>query len=455
MAYEFQPQTYPLFNASRGYILDSESDSKEGIFVYKYDRKSRLIQRRVAGHQDFEVMVYDGLDRLVLKRDAGDDEILDNFGRSRWEFSKFDALDRPVVTGLIFLTQGYNRQTLQDDFDNHPQNQVNEVRGTVLRNYANNSFPSSYTPQEANLRSLNYYDNYTWQLDTDYNFKIANAFETQWAGSKKGLMTGKLVKNVRTGSYQKMVSYFDFKGREIQNFHFTNKEDLIRKDNQYRFNGELLKSRIEKKFGSTVLSNKEFIYEYDHVGRKTKFKHSTNGVLQNITTYKFDAIGRMQGKSFKASDVVNSKQTGNWTDVSTWLSNGLPTISDVVTINSGQTITIPTGEFASAAKLNDNGLVKNFGTLNMGKLGASSLYEIIYKYHIRGGLKGINTDANNNLTTSLFSYKLTYEDDSTYFNGNIRNQYWKSSIDGVQRAFQYSYDGASRLTGAIDRKSVV
>ena len=204
-----------------------------------------------------------------------------------------------------------------------------------------------------------------------------------------------------------------------------------------------MKSRIEKKFGSTVLSNKEFIYEYDHVGRKVKFKHSTNGVLQNVTTYKFDAIGRMQGKSFKASDVVGSKQTGNWTDVSTWLSNGLPTLSDVVTINTGQTITIPNSESGSAGRLVDNGVLKNFGKLNFGKIGANPLHEIAYKYHVRGGLKGINTDANNNLTSNLFSFRLEY--DGIYYDGNIRKQEWKSNIDNVTRSYTYTYDGSSRI----------
>ncbi len=204
-----------------------------------------------------------------------------------------------------------------------------------------------------------------------------------------------------------------------------------------------MKTRITK--GSIT---KLFVYEYDHISRKTKFKHATNGILQNVTSYSYDPIGRLTKKSYKASDVVSSKQTGNWTDVSTWLSNGLPTVSDMVTINSGQTITIPTGESASAGKLVDNGILKNFGTLNFGKTSANPLYETTYKHHIRGGLKGINTDANNDLTNSLFSFRLDYETDGTYFDGNIRNQYWKSSIDGIKRAYEYAYDGASRLKEA-------
>jgi RHS repeat-associated protein len=167
--------------------------------------------------------------------------------------------------------------------------------------------------------------------------------------------------------------------------------------------------------------------------------------LQNVTSYAYDGIGRLVKKSYKGSDAVSSKQTGNWTDANTWLTNGLPTVSDVVTINQGQTVTIPTGETASAGKLNDNGILKNNGTLNFGKVSANPLQEITYKYHIRGGLRGINTDANNNLTNSLFSYRLDYENDGVLYDGNIRKQSWKSNIDNIERSYTHSYDAASRL----------
>ena len=52
------------------------------------------------------------------------------------------------------------------------------------------------------------------------------------------------------------------------------------------------------------------------------------------------------------------------------------------------------------------------------------------------------------MTNSLFSFRLDYETDGTYFDGDIRNQYWKSSIDGIKRAYEYSYDGDSRLIRA-------
>jgi RHS repeat-associated protein len=189
-------------------------------------------------------------------------------------------------------------------------------------------------------------------------------------------------------------------------------------------------------------------YTYDHVGRRLKYLYSLNGNLKTIASYKYDAIGRMTKKLYAPSDAVESNQTGLWTNLNTWQGGSLPTIADQVTINQGHTVTIPTGQTMQAGTLFNRGTLQNFGILQMGTLAgnvAGTLQTLDYKYHIRGGLKTINTDANNNLTNSLFSYKLDYEDDGTYFDGNIRKQTWKSNLDNTTRSYTYSYDGASRI----------
>jgi RHS repeat-associated protein len=141
-----------------------------------------------------------------------------------------------------------------------------------------------------------------------------------------------------------------------------------------------------------------------------------------------------------------SLQTGNWTDASSWLSGVFPLANDNVTINTGHTLTIPSGQIASAGILNDKGTLRNFGTLNMGKIPTADLYVETLSYHIRGGLRGINLDASGNLTNSLFSFKLGYETNG-FWDGNIGKQEWKSNLDNVSRSFTYRYDGASRITG--------
>ncbi|WP_026995292.1 hypothetical protein [Flectobacillus major] len=224
---------------------------------------------------------------------------------------------------------------------------------------------------------------------------------------------------------------------------------IDRTDFQYRFNGEILATRITQKKPGVNDLVELYEYTYDHVGRKTAFSHNSKVVAK----YQYDEIGRLKTKTFApAGTPIGSKQSGQWTNTATWLSNSIPTIEDIVTINSGHTVTMPSNTTAYAGALvmnpNANLAMQNIAQLNIGNANINTLYSLDYKYHIRGGLKGINLDANNNLTSSLFSYKLDYEEDGTYYDGNIRNQYWKSNIDGIQRAFQYNYDGASRITAA-------
>ena len=216
---------------------------------------------------------------------------------------------------------------------------------------------------------------------------------------------------------------------------------------KYSFTGEILKALKTTDKGTTATKiTDQMEYQYDHLGRKTNFVF--NG--KSVTKYQYDAIGRLINKKFSPSGTFqSSKQTGNWTDVSTWLSGISPTGNDNITIGTGHTVTIPNGQIAGAGILNDKGVLKNFGTLNMGKYSTADLYNQSLSYHIRGGLRGINLDANSNLTSALFSMKLSYEDDGTYFDGNIRKQEWKSSLDNQTRGYTYSYDGSSRIKSGI------
>ena len=292
-----------------------------------------------------------------------------------------------------------------------------------------------------------YYDDYLWNTDVAYNFQASNAFHAQ--GLSMGILTGMLVRNLETRDWYKFTNYVDYKGRIIQQHSQNHLGGIDRMDYQYRFNGEVLKMRmVHRKTGAKDLTEL-YEYSYNHTGVKTSFTHNSLVVAK----YEMDGINRLQNKKFRpAGTSQNSKQTGNWTDASSWLSGDFPLANDNVTINTGHILTIPSGQIVSAGVLNDKSILKNFGTLNMGKVANSDLYVESLKYHIRGGLRGINLDASDNLTNSLFSFKIEYEGNNGFFDGNIKNQYWKSNIDGVQRAYQYNYDIASRLiSGAYGR----
>ncbi len=86
----------------------------------------------------------------------------------------------------------------------------------------------------------------------------------------------------------------------------------------------------------------------------------------------------------------------------------------------------------------------------------SGLQTMNYRWHIRGGLLGINLDNSGNATPKasegdLFSYKLEYET-AGFYDGNIGKQSWqttdnKNTALGV-RAYTYTYDVSSRLKSA-------
>ena len=437
------PEAYQKMGVGAGKIRSfTENDEifKELCFGYRYDTKGKLIEKHIPG-AGWEYLCYDKQDRQVMHADDSDK------AKDYWHFQKFDALGRKIQSGIKTEIGIVNRAALQTAFDGVTTETYEEITSTGgLYNYTNRSFPNGYEVGEAGVKEVIYYDDYAkWQTDTNYNFKPVTPFDVQ--ANAKGMITGKLFRNLKTNAWQKMVMYYDYQGRVIQNFHLSNKGNIIRKDYQYRFNGELLKISIEKKnSANVVLSTKIMAYEYDHLGRKISYVYTGKPIVK----YAYDAIGRLQTKRFSPSGTLQgSKQTGNWTDTNSWLSGILPTLSDNVTINTGQTLTIPAGEKAFAGTMNDQGILKNFGTLNLGKVTTADLYTQSLSYHIRGGLTGINLDAAGNLTNNLFSYKLAYEEGTGgYFDGNIRNQYWKSNIDGKQRAFEYTYDGSSRLKSA-------
>jgi hypothetical protein len=75
-----------------------------------------------------------------------------------------------------------------------------------------------------------------------------------------------------------------------------------------------------------------------------------------VAKYDLDGINRLQNKRFRPTGTTQgSKQTGNWTDANSWLSGVFPLANDNVTINTGHTLTIPSGQSGSAGTLNDRG----------------------------------------------------------------------------------------------------
>src|SRR5690606_2330661 len=135
-------------------------------FQYKYDERKRMIAKKVPG-ADWVYMVYDTRDRVVLTQDGNQRAKRNNNceALAEWTFTKYDALNRPVLTGVY--RSNSTRETLQNDVNGFYQNEngdplnpMFEVRGTVVHGYTNQSFPSVGNSDD--YYTVTYYDDNTF-----------------------------------------------------------------------------------------------------------------------------------------------------------------------------------------------------------------------------------------------------------------------------------------------------
>lgn len=98
MGFEIRP--YPL-NANL---------AEEYLFVYKYDERQRMIEKKVPGAEPV-YLVYDNRDRLVLTQDG------EQRKSGTWLFTKYDVLNRPVLTGKKIIPGSQSSvQLIVNDF---------------------------------------------------------------------------------------------------------------------------------------------------------------------------------------------------------------------------------------------------------------------------------------------------------------------------------------------------
>ena len=75
-------------------------------FSYVYDARQRVVEKRIPG-ADWEYRVYDPMDRVVATQDG-------NLRASNdWLFTKYDALGRPIMTGIFDNPANYPRSDVQ------------------------------------------------------------------------------------------------------------------------------------------------------------------------------------------------------------------------------------------------------------------------------------------------------------------------------------------------------
>ena len=215
--FSFQATSSQSFQVINGELSDLYQDFDQLSFQYLYDRNNRMIAKKVPG-ASWVFMIYDQWDRLVLTQDGN------LRAENKYIFTSYDQMNRPIISGLIKDNLGRSIEEIRESIANLSIRSFNTTELALIQNpltYAvsstHKSFPyvenSGYSIDK--VQQYSYYDNYAFlhSSSSTYDFSTSAAFHS--VGTAKGFITGNYTRT-SDGSYLLSVSYYDGKGRVIQ-----------------------------------------------------------------------------------------------------------------------------------------------------------------------------------------------------------------------------------------------
>lgn len=262
-------------------------------YQYRYDTGRRLIENRIPA-KGWEYMIYNNIDQIILTQDANQRVT------NQWIYSKFDALERLVMTGIYTNTTVLYRPSMQLLVDNesnlmvyNPIKPSYEKRMSTGQGYSDDSFPRN----TASYLTINYFDNYDFPGNT---FGSQNSVQSNMTQDR---LTGSKINVLGSNTMLLTVIYYDKYGRAVQSKgqnHLLNGTDVV--DNTYSFTGELETSvRNHTAYNSTTTIATS--YEYDHMGRKRQTTESINNASPVILSRQtYNHIGQLLEKKVHSTD---------------------------------------------------------------------------------------------------------------------------------------------------------
>jgi RHS repeat-associated protein len=267
LRYVFQPELSNKIHGSADSYVVTSTDLDNFAFQYRYDGRNRMIEKRVPGG-DWVYMAYDERDRLVMTQDGNQ-----RAGTSKhWSFTKYDAFNRAILTGIYtadsVLSQTKMQRRVDDYYRNLPNNggawfekYVGSVANSV-HGYTNLSYP--LVSNEQSYLTVAYYDNYDFKSTWMGNYNYVNESLSQPAngisykqpisenlsvlgqitGTKTKVLDGNISGTISGGyTWLKSVSYYDDNYRVIQVIGDNYVNGYDRATNVYDFVGKALKNK--------------------------------------------------------------------------------------------------------------------------------------------------------------------------------------------------------------------
>ncbi len=381
-------------------FASTSSSIEKFCYYYEYDKYKRLIKKQLPDAGEVYI-VYDKRDRIV----AFQDENQRNKSTEEWAFTRYDVLNRPIMSGIIEYDLGQSSmQTLANSYSGSDLYEVPDNSASGYHNYTNTTFPHSYIVDTSSFLTVSYFDNYD-PLPVGYsedgftlnsisgfsNISVAD-FDSEYDSIPMGRATGLKVKNLETGNWYAASLYYDERGRLIQS---KSQNHLSGYDRVCLTYDELTRDVVSSFHRHTSLYDSISYGErfvYDHVGRVLESYHQMSGQEEVLmSALEYNRLGEVHTKYLYSTDTASTK---------------------------------------------------------------GMLQEMDFEYNIRGWLTAVNDP--DNLESDFFAMELGYNDSTlvssslgarSFYGGNISAMKWKSDTDS-SKAYAYQYDKANRLTAA-------
>jgi len=358
-------------------------------YYYEYDDLNRMTIKKIPG-ADPIYMVYDSRDRLILTQD-GNLRVND-----QWAFTKYDVLNRPVLTGIYQHGSIIDQTTMQTYVNAQMTVFYEEITASANYTDANFGYTNLSFPNTAfEILTVTYYDNY----DFDINRTVRNYCESIVAADYpislinddvKGMVTGTFTKILRTeDDYLLALNLYDNKNRVIRTYteNYLGGDDLLL--TEYDFIGNVIKTKhVHVKDANTTTNIRiNQTYSYDHASRLEKVYHQIegNGYPVLIAEMEYNELGQL------IKEKLHKSVTGNF------------------------------------------------------------LQEVDYQYNTRGWFSKINDI--DNISEDLFAMQLAYNENiglttNAQFNGNISAMVWKNKGEfstDTTHGYAFTYDAINRI----------
>ncbi|MDN5203083.1 DUF1593 domain-containing protein [Fulvivirgaceae bacterium BMA10] len=275
-------------------------------FYYKYDERQWMVEKKVPG-ADVVYLVYDQWDRLVLTQDGN------QRGNNQWSFTKYDVLNRPIVTGVYTDTRSFSAiETDVEDEGIRFETATNTAEGYTL----DSTYPTNQDGSQRTYLTITYYDDYsflsytgwdaeghTFSFAPDFDYTASSDLETV-----KGQVTGSKTKVLGTDRWLNSVTYYDDRYRVIQTITENYVDGTDKVTNTYFFPGWLKESKQTHTSGTAYGSENletTMSYAYDHAGRLETVHHQITG--QNkilMTSNSYNELGELIEKDLHSENLT-------------------------------------------------------------------------------------------------------------------------------------------------------